>query len=124
MSSLPISHKTLILDTYANISFLNLATEAGDYAVIVAASPGESVQDGRVAQPDGTLFVSYFTYALIQELKAANLHEVTYNQLITAIQDRMNTLTPRRQTPLFLGPRNRLVFAGREDAPLRLFDYS
>ncbi len=113
MNRIPTKHKTLILDTHPNTLFLRLAQEEAEYA-LMAASSTEVTGELKLERDGKKIAMGHFTWALLERLREVDPREVTYSQIIYPVMDLVQRYKPG-QKPLFVGRRERRLFAEADD---------
>ncbi len=119
ITRIPTRHKTVILDTFAAPSLLELAEKEGEYELFIAARPGEQVHEGVFG---AGIISGAFTYSLIQQLSGSKPQDVTYGQIVFPVITTVHRRHPR-QTPQFRGIQERQLFSA-VDEYLAAFDFS
>ena len=113
MNAIPAKHKTLILDTHPNDTFLTLARSDSRYSLMMASSTGLTYEK-QFERNGSQLSAGIFTYLLVEQLAVANPHSVTYADiaypLSRAVQAEFS-----EQSPFFVGIRARRLFGDADE---------
>lgn len=129
MQAIPADHKTLILDTHPNSELVDLATQEGTYALILASDTAEVAYECPLKLGEELCYCGLLTAALWQGLTTAQTQPITYDSWVTpaiAVVEQTSAdphLFGRRQTPLFVGMKELSVF-GDDDGYLPAFEFA
>lgn len=118
VEGIPARGKLLVLDTDANERFLELARSGNEYAVIVAAQPGEDPQEIPVnpVQPDA--MAGLLTFSLVGQLRESDPEQITYGPFVAGVQSKMADVQSgfkqitQGQKPVFVGNPDWPLFGG------------
>lgn len=126
LNKIPASQKTMIIDSHATTTFVQLAQKDSNYRLLLGTSPDLMAYEAPSESPSGQwIHVGRFTQALVKQL-AMHSKNTPLGSILPAVADSLATMTAEPQRPIYVGNMDRslLVGSGGVKEILEAFDFS